>query len=107
MVCAFLQNLSLSSLIAPIAEEEFRSRYWERQLLVVHRKQSDYYEGLFGIENFEEAITRSPDYVKLANAAMQKNKSYQSVATEGAEAVLGHARRWDARSRSAASSGAE
>ena len=88
MVCAFLQNLSLSSLIAPVAEEEFRSRYWERQPLVVHRTQSDYYDGLFSIEDFEDAITRSPDYVKLANAATKKNKSYQSVMTEGVEAVF-------------------
>jgi len=92
MVCAFLQNLSLSSLIAPVAEEEFRSRYWEQQPLVVHRKQPDYYDGLFGLEDFERAITRSPDYVKLANAATQKNKSYPSVATEGVEAVLGDMR---------------
>src|SRR5215210_7119987 len=92
MVCAFLQNLSLSSLIAPVAEEEFRSRYWERQPLVVHRQQSDYYDGLFNLQDFEEALTRSPDYVKLANAATQKNKSYQSVVTEGVEAVLGDMR---------------
>jgi ribosomal protein L16 Arg81 hydroxylase len=88
MACAFLQNLSLSSLIAPTAEEEFRSRYWERQPLVVHRKQLDYYDGLFGLEDFEEALTRSADYVKLANATTQKNKSYQSAVSEGVEAVL-------------------
>ncbi len=92
MVCAFLQNLSLSSLIAPVAEEEFQSRYWERQPLVVHRKQPDYYDGLFSIIDFEEAITRSPDYVKLANATTQKNKSYQSMVTEGVEAVFGDMR---------------
>ena len=92
MVCGFLQNLSLSSLIAPVAEEEFRSRYWERQPLVVHRKQPDYYDGLFSLEDFEEAITRSPDYVKMANAATQKNKSYQSGVSEGMEAVLGDMR---------------
>ncbi len=88
MVCAFLQNLSLSSLIAPVAEEEFQSRYWERQPLVVHRKRSDYYDGLFSLEDFEEAITRSPEYVKLANLTTQKNKSYQSTVTEGVEAVV-------------------
>ena len=87
MVCGLLQNLSLSSLVAPVAEEEFRSRYWERQPLVVHRTDPDYYDGLFTLEDFEEAITRSPDYVKLANAATNKFKSYKSV-TEGLEAVL-------------------
>src|SRR6516162_9159023 len=92
MVCGFLENLSLSSLIAPVAVEEFRSRYWERQPLVVNRKDPDYYYGLFNLEDFEEAITRSPDYVKLANAATSKNVSYKAAMTEGLEAVLGDMR---------------
>jgi ribosomal protein L16 Arg81 hydroxylase len=92
MVRGLLQKLSLSSLVAPVADEEFRSRYWERQPLVVHRKDPDYYHGLFGLEDFEEAITRSPDYVKLANAATNKNVSYKGVVTEGLEAVLGDMR---------------
>src|SRR6516162_5652990 len=92
MVCGFLENLSLSSLIAPVAVEEFRSRYWERQPLVVHRKDPDYYHGLFNLQDFEEAITRSPDYVKLANAATKKNVSYKGRMTEGLEAALGDMR---------------
>ena len=88
MVCGFLQKLSLSSLVAPVADEEFRSRYWERQPLVVHRKDPDYYDGLFTLEDFEEAISRAPDYVKLANAEINKNVSYKGVMTEGLEAVL-------------------
>src|SRR3974377_59499 len=88
MVCGFLQKLSLSSLVAPVGVEEFRSRYWERQPLVVHRKDPDYYHGLFSLEDFEEAITRSPDYVKIANAATNKGVSYKGVVTEGLEAVL-------------------
>src|SRR5580693_1227302 len=91
MVCGFLQKLSLSSLVAPVAVEEFLSRYWEQQLLVVHRKDPNYYYGLFNIEDFEDAITRSPDYVKLANAATNKFVSYKGV-TEGLEAVLGDMR---------------
>jgi hypothetical protein len=92
MVCGFLQQLSLSSLVAPVAVEEFRSRYWERQPLVVHRKDPDYYYGLFTLQDFEETITRSPDYVKVANAATNKNVSYKGVVTEGLEAVLGDMR---------------
>jgi len=88
MVCTFLQNLTLSSLIAPFPEEEFRSRYWEQRPLVVHRKQPDYYDRLFSLEDFEAAITRSPDYVKLANAETNKNKSYNGMMTPGMEAVL-------------------
>jgi ribosomal protein L16 Arg81 hydroxylase len=92
MVSGFLQKLSLSSLVAPVAEEEFRSRYWERELLVVHRKDPDYYHGLFTLQDFEEAVTRSPDYVKVANAATNKNVSYKGAVTEGLEAVLGDMR---------------
>jgi hypothetical protein len=50
MVCGFLQKLSLSSLVAPVADAEFRSRYWERQPLVVHRKDPDYYDGLDAVD---------------------------------------------------------
>ncbi len=92
MACGLLQKLSLSSLVAPVAEEQFRSRYWEQQPLVVHRKDPDYYDGLFDLEDFEEAVTRSPDYVKLANAATNKNVSYKGVVTEGLEAILGDMR---------------
>jgi ribosomal protein L16 Arg81 hydroxylase len=92
MECDFLQKLSLSSLIAPVAVEEFRSRYWERQPLIVHRKDPDYYDCLFTLQDFEEAVTRSPDYVKLANAVTNKNASYKGVMTEGLEAVLGDMR---------------
>jgi ribosomal protein L16 Arg81 hydroxylase len=88
MVCGFLQRLSLASLVAPIADEEFRSRYWERQPLVVHRKDAEFYGDLFTLHDFDEAIIRSPDYVKLANAATKKNVSYKNQVTEGLESVL-------------------
>jgi len=88
MVCGFLQKLSLCSLVAPVAVDEFRARYWERQPLVVHRKDPDYYHGLFTLQDFEETITRAPDYVKLANATTNRNVSYKGVVTEGLEAVL-------------------
>ena len=92
MVCDFLKNLSLSHLIAPIAEEDFRLRYWERQPLVVHRKDPDYYGNLFTLRDFDDAIARAPDYVKMADAAKKKNVSYKGAAAEGLEAVLGDLR---------------
>lgn len=88
MVCRFLETLSLASLIAPVSEEEFRSVYWEQRPLVVHRQQPDYYGDLFTLRDFDGAITRTPDYVKLANAVANKNASYQSMMAEGLEAVL-------------------
>jgi ribosomal protein L16 Arg81 hydroxylase len=92
MVCGFLQNLSLSSLLAPVAVEEFRSRYWERQPLIIHRKDPDYYHGLFDLRDFDEAITRSPEYVKVANAETKKGVQYKAGVTEGLEAILGDMR---------------
>lgn len=89
MSCRFLEGLSLSSLVAPAAtDEEFRARYWEQQPLIIHRKNPDYYDDLFTLQDFDAAIVRSPDYVKLANAATSKNVSYKSGITQGIEAVL-------------------
>jgi ribosomal protein L16 Arg81 hydroxylase len=88
MACGFLNNLSLSSLVTPVEEEEFRLRYWEQQPLIIHRKDPDYYDDLFTLEDFDRAVTRSPDYVKIANASSNKNVSYKSVPTEGLEGVL-------------------
>jgi ribosomal protein L16 Arg81 hydroxylase len=88
MTCRFLENLTLASLIAPANEADFREFYWEREPLVVHRGDPDYYDGLFSLADFDEAITRSPDYVKMANAETKKNKSYRPSSAEGLEAVL-------------------
>jgi len=77
MTCRFLENLTLASLLAPVSETEFRERYWEQQPLVVDRGDPDYYDDLFTLRDFDDAITRSPDYVKLANAATKKNVSYR------------------------------
>lgn len=88
MQCRFLESLSLSALIAPITDEDFRAVYWERQPLIVHRKNPDYYDNLFTLQDFDEAILRSPDYLKLANAATKKNASYKGAVTEGLEAAL-------------------
>lgn len=88
MNCQFLDNLTLGSLTAPIAEEEFRTRYWEQQPLIIHREDPTYYGDLFTLQDFDEAITRDPNYVKIANAATSKNKSYKVSMATGLEAVL-------------------
>ena len=83
-----LENLSLASLVAPVSDEEFRSRYWEQQPLVIHRKDPGFYGNLFTLQDFDDAIIRSPDYVKMANAAISKNVSYSGSMVRGLEAVL-------------------
>jgi ribosomal protein L16 Arg81 hydroxylase len=88
MTCRFLENLTLATLVAPTSEADFREFYWERTPLVVHRGNPDYYDGLFSLADFDEAITRSPDYVKMANAETKKNKSYSASSVLGLEAVL-------------------
>jgi len=55
--------------------------------LVVRRSDPNYYDGLFSLEDFDDAITRDPSYVKLANATTKKNVSYKS-SSPGLEAVL-------------------
>jgi ribosomal protein L16 Arg81 hydroxylase len=88
MTCRFLENVTLGSLIAPVSETEFGEGYWEQKPLIVHRSNPGYYDDLFTLRDFDEAITRSPNYVKLANAATNKNKSYRASLTQGLEAVL-------------------
>lgn len=87
MKSSFLDNLSLETLIAPISPAEFRARYWEQQPLIVQRGNPDYYGDLFSLDDFDAAIVRAPEYVKLANAETQKNASYKPV-VQGLEAVL-------------------
>jgi hypothetical protein len=92
MSCRFLDDLSLASLVAPTSVEEFRSLYWERQPLVIHRKDPDYYGDLFTLTDFDSAVARSPDYVKTANAATEKNVKYRTGMTQGREAILAQMR---------------
>jgi ribosomal protein L16 Arg81 hydroxylase len=87
MTCSFLDNLSLQTLIAPFPAAEFRAHHWEQKPLIVQRGRRDYYGDLFTLDDFDAAITRSPGYVKLANAATKKNASYKPV-VQGLEAIL-------------------
>jgi ribosomal protein L16 Arg81 hydroxylase len=87
MTCRFLENLTLRSLIAPVAEEEFRARYWTQKPLVVHRKDPDYYGDLFTLQDFDEAIAGA-DHVQTSNTANRKNETYKGATVPGSEAVL-------------------
>lgn len=87
-MASFLENLNLTSLIAPFPVEEFRAQYWETKPLIVHRQDRSYYGDLFTLQDFDGAVMRSPEYVKMANAETKKNKSYKPQVTPGLEAVL-------------------
>jgi ribosomal protein L16 Arg81 hydroxylase len=58
-------------LISPVANREFFERHWERQPLVVRRKQPRYFSSLLSLEEIDRVITtldrRYPDIV-LKNA---------------------------------------
>ena len=84
MSCQFLDDLSLASLVAPTSLEEFRSLYWERQPLIIHRKDPDYYRDLFTLGDFDDGVMRSPDYVKTANAATKKTALLRQGLRRGA-----------------------
>jgi hypothetical protein len=88
MASRFLENLTLRSLIAPVTEKEFRDRYCEQRTLIVHRRDPAYYDDLFTLRDFDEAITRSPDYVKIADAATKKNRRHGGETVSGLEAIL-------------------
>ncbi len=84
MECPFLDHLTLSSLLAPVSEEDFRAHYWENRPLIVQRQDPDFYANLFTLQDFEDAIMRSPKYLMTANEA--KHKSSKPVA--GLERLL-------------------
>ena len=86
--CKFLETLSLRALISPITKDDFRTRYWEQQPLVVHRANPGFYGDLFTLQDFDEAIERHPDYVKTANAETKKNLSFKTNMAPGLEATL-------------------
>jgi ribosomal protein L16 Arg81 hydroxylase len=88
MDCRFLENFSFASLIAPVSEEEFQAHYWEQQPLIVHRTDSDYYGNLFTLQDLDDAVMRSPDYVKLSDAVTKMSTSYVGPTVPGLEKIL-------------------
>src|SRR5258708_40100438 len=64
----FLDRVTLQSFVAPVSEEEFRARYWERKPLIVHRENPGYYGGLFPLQDSDNYTRRGRGYVKHAEA---------------------------------------
>lgn len=84
----FLDNVSLRTLLSPVAEEEFRTQYWERKPVVINRKNPDYYGDLFTLEDFDHTVTRAPNYIKTAEATANKNIRHQGAGAKSRERVL-------------------
>src|SRR4051794_38051078 len=88
MTARFLEHLSFASLIAPISEEEFEERYWERQPLIVHREDPDYYGDFFTLRDLDEAVSRLTDHIKLSDAVVKMHTSYIASNSPGLETIL-------------------
>ena len=86
--CRFLENFKFQKLIAPVAEDEFRTRHWEQHPLIIPRGRSNYFDDLFSLQDFDDAIARGPDYVKVAEATAKKVGRHQGVAATALENVL-------------------
>lgn len=92
MPSQFLDTLSFPNLIAPVSVETFLSEYWEKKPLVVHRNESDYYDELLTLEDFDRAIATSPSYVKTAEAKSKTNAKTDTDSTKGMELLLAQMR---------------
>lgn len=84
----FHERASIQSLIAPVSEEEFRARYWEKMPLIVHRGDPGYYGDLFTLRDFDESITRGPSYVKTAEATAKVQAKHRGATPTALEQVL-------------------
>src|SRR5271154_4352705 len=76
----FRGALSVQGLLAPVSQEEFLSRYWERKPLIIQRQDPGYYGDLFTLEDFDSAITHGPSYVKTAEATSGKHGKHEGSA---------------------------
>jgi ribosomal protein L16 Arg81 hydroxylase len=74
---AFLDNFTLGKLIAPVTEEAFRARHFERAPMLVQRRDPDFYDNLLTLQDFDDAIARAPAYVKTAEAKSKKANRYE------------------------------
>jgi ribosomal protein L16 Arg81 hydroxylase len=65
---------ALEWLLDPVPNQEFFDRYWEKQTLVVHRVQRNYFDPLFSLDEVDRVLTtldrRYPDIV-LKNASKE------------------------------------
>jgi ribosomal protein L16 Arg81 hydroxylase len=85
---AFLDTISLKSLVWPVGEEEFRARHWERSPLIVHRADPAYYGDLFTLEDFDRSVMRGRGYVKTAEATAKKQAKHQGTNASVLERLL-------------------
>jgi ribosomal protein L16 Arg81 hydroxylase len=84
----FRDTVTIQSLVAPVSEDEFRARYWERKPLIVHRENPGYYGDLFSLQDFDDYTTRGRGYVKTAEATAKVQAKHQGATATVLERVL-------------------
>jgi ribosomal protein L16 Arg81 hydroxylase len=94
MTCAFLDDFTLAKLIAPVTEEEFRARHFERRPLLVQRQDPNYYGNLLTLQDFDDGIASAPGSVKTAEAKSKKATKYEGGGASSLpfERILGEMR---------------
>jgi ribosomal protein L16 Arg81 hydroxylase len=67
----FPELACLASLISPVTETEFRTVYWEKKPLIIHRGSSGYYSDIFSVADFDRAVARTPEFVTLDDSRVR------------------------------------
>lgn len=84
----FHRRGSIQSLVAPVSEEEFYARYWERKPLIVHRQNPNYYGDFFTLQDFDDYTRLGQGYVKTAEATAKKQARHEGTGPKAMEQVL-------------------
>ena len=84
----FHETVTLQRIVAPVSEEEFRARYWERKPLIIHRGNPDYYGNLFNLQDFDEWSRGGRGYIKTAEATAKVQAKHQGSSVVAIEKLL-------------------
>src|SRR5215475_9394527 len=91
-VCRFLDNFSLDALIAPMTRKEFSENYFQRKTLLIQRNAPGFYDDLFTLKDFDQAVSSGPSYVKIAEAKSKKNRKHETDTASGLDRTLAEMR---------------
>jgi ribosomal protein L16 Arg81 hydroxylase len=86
-ICRFLESFNFASLIAPTTPSDFRRSYWERKPLIIQRENPEYYGDLFSVQDFDDAVMRSPSAFKMVDAS-SKGTTINSATVAGFETLV-------------------
>jgi ribosomal protein L16 Arg81 hydroxylase len=85
---SFLDTVTLGSLTAPVSEAVFLSDYWEKKPLLIKRHNSNYYSGLFSLQDFDTATSHISGYVKMVEATAKKQVRHHGQGATSKDRIL-------------------